>query len=152
MSLGSSVSAVTRLRSERPRYHGSIPGTCIKMTDTFHLLSRLRMCGALPSLVRIPSWHAQIQNKIFGTPRSGLEPGPFVTPPFPGFSELYNRTLSCFLLQNEAVGLGSIFRVANSAYYHSEQCFPHFFARGPFWIRKITKNTHILAHVNRVSG
>ena len=61
MSLGSSLSAVTRLRAERPRDHGSIPGMCIKLTNTFHLLSKLRMSGVMPSFVRVPSCHSQIQ-------------------------------------------------------------------------------------------
>jgi len=84
-------SVVTRLRAGRPRDHGSIPGRCInplnaelnpichllallgahhilhvsrirvKLTNTFHLLSRLRMRGGMPSLLHMPSCHAQIQ-------------------------------------------------------------------------------------------
>jgi len=60
------------------------------------------MSGVMPSLVRMPSCHAQIQlyfargqNKVTGTLRSGLEPGPFVTPPFSEFSEFHTGETAC---------------------------------------------------------
>ena len=33
-------------------------------------------------------------------------------------------------------------------YQRLQQCFQNFLARGPFWYRKITTDSHILAHVN----
>jgi len=38
-----------------------------------------------------------VQNKVTGTLQSGLEPGPFVTPPFSGFSEFHIRDPVIFL-------------------------------------------------------
>jgi hypothetical protein len=160
MSLGSSVSVVTRLRAVRPRDHSSIPGRCIKLTNTFHLLSRLKMNGAMPSFLRMPSCHAQIHLYFTrGSEQSYRYPA--VRP--------WTWTI-CH---------AAIFRVlwiSHEGHCHVPRCemkrstpvlfsrwpVPHistqssvshtFLLADPFWLRKITTDQHILAHVNTVPG
>ena len=62
------------------------------------------------------------------------------------------RKLNCFpgqVLTAPNLALTDLLEVILCRHFDSTtQCFPNFFARGTLWLRKITKDPHIIAHVN----